>query len=493
MEPKNVALVIALCLWMPSVSAAAAEATGALPDYHIRIKDKALARLLVHRERIRDLDFLTAGDRLWVPATFVHEDEPYGIKLRLRGDLPVHWRGSKQSYRVKFKDRPFQGRREINLIVPWDKHYAVEWLQTLVANDLGLLFFAGDFVNVVVNGEDAGLYYQSEHPTSEYLERNGRPASSIFTFGENWTLFFGKRHHYIGFENPGSATSPPFESIAQIKQRATYDGGEPLQARRQLAYLLEFYELLTEGSAAEVAERAPYYLDVDKFARFVALQDFFGSSHGMALNDNSRLYLDSTSGKFEFIPWDTALWSIAERAEKRGTDAAGMLTPENPVFRRLLEEVPGVRAERDRVLRRLVADGANYRARLRERHAALQNAYPDEERLHEQAERHDRVAPVRRPHAQAVVVGVFGLWRGRRRGRLAGGRATFRRVHRSKVATQHRHQRHEQQRLDHIESVGDAGQEQLERIQTGGNVRFQVGQSLADVVDLDRDPSRHER
>jgi len=389
LKRRQLAGVIACCLTVTATVTTAAESD--LPAYQIQVKDKALRRFIAHRERIQSLDFLTAEDRLWVPATFLHAGEPYDIQLRLRGDLPAHWRGSKQSYRVKFKDQPFQGRREINLIVPWDKHYAVEWLQTLVAKDLGLLFFAGDFVNVVINGEDAGLYYQSEHPTSEYLERNGRPASSIFTFGENWTFYYGKRHHYIGFENPGSATSPPVESVAQIKQRATYDGDEPEQVRRQLAYLIEFYELLTEGSAAEVAERAPYYLDLDKFARFVALQDFFGSSHGMALNDNSRLYLDPTSGKFEFIPWDTPLWSIAERAQQRGTDAAGLLTPENPVFRRLIEAVPGLRAERDRVLRRLVDDGAGYRARLRERHAALQSAYPDEERLREQAARHDRV------------------------------------------------------------------------------------------------------
>jgi spore coat protein CotH len=389
LKRRQLAGAIACCLTVTATAAGAADSD--VPAYQIQIKDEALRRFLAHREQIQSLDFLTAGDRLWVPARFVHAGETYDVKLRLRGDLPAHWRGSKQSYRVKFKDRPFQGQREINLIVPWDKHYAVEWLQTLVAEDLGLLFFEGDFANVAINGEDAGLYYQSEQPTSEYLERNGRPASSIFTFGENWTLYYGKRHHYIGFENPGSATSPPVESVAQIKQRATYDDGEPEQARRQLAYLIEFYELLTEGSAADVAERAPYYLDLDQFARFVALQDFFGSSHAMALNDNSRLYLDPTSGKFEFIPWDTALWSIAEQAEKRGTDVAGLLTPENPVFRRLLESVPGVRAERDRVLRRLVADGARYRALLRQRHAALQRAYPDEERLREQAVRHDRV------------------------------------------------------------------------------------------------------
>jgi spore coat protein CotH len=389
LRPHRYAGTIVCCLSV--LAAVAAMADGEIPAYQIQIKDKALGRFLAHRERIQSLEFLTADDRLWVPATFVHAGDAYAVKLRLRGDLPAHWRGSKQSYRVKFKERPFQGRREINLIVPWDKHYAVEWLQALVAKDLGLLSFEGDFVNVVINGEDAGLYYQSEHPTSEYLERNGRPASSIFTFGENWTLYYGKRHHYIGFENPGIATSPPVESVAQIKQRATLDDDQPERARLQLAYLIEFYELLTEGSASDVAERAPYYLDLGKFARFVALQNFFGSSHGMALNDNSRLYLDSTSGKFEFIPWDIALWSIAERADKRGTDSIGLLTPENPVFRRLLRAVPGLRAERDRVLRRLVADGERYRAQLRERHAALQRAYPGEERLREQAARHDRV------------------------------------------------------------------------------------------------------
>jgi hypothetical protein len=391
LKPKHVALVVALCLWMPSASAGETDAAEALPGYHIRIGDKALRRLLAHRERIRDLETLTAEDRLWIPATFIHEDEPYEVKLRLRGDLPVHWRGSKQSYRVKFKRRPFQGRKEINLIVPWDKHYAVEWLQTRVAEDLGLLFFPSHFVNLTINGEDAGLYFENEHPTREYLERNGRMASSIFTFGANWTLYFGKSYHHIAFSLPGSATTPPVESIGQIKQRATYDDGNPEYARKQLAYLLELYELLTEGSVKDVAERAGYYLDLEKFARFVALQDFFGTTHGMALNDNTRLYLDPTSGKFEFIPWDTALWSLRERAQERNVSVAELLMPENPVFRRLFEAIPGLRAVRDEVLRGLVARGEEYRAQLERQHAELLRLYPDDERLRGQRARHDAV------------------------------------------------------------------------------------------------------
>jgi len=392
---RKLTLFIALVSWALSApsSEVAAEATpdAALPAYHIRIKDKPLRRLIAHREQIQELDFLTVEDRLWVPAAFVYAGEPYAVKLRLRGDLPVHCRGSKQSYRVKFKRRPFQGRKEINLIVPWDKHYAVEWLQTRVAEDLGLLFFPGRFVNVTINGEDAGLYYESEHPTREYLERNGRMPSSIFTFGANWTLYFGKSYHHIAFELPGSTTSPPVESIGQIKQRATYDDGNPEYARKQLAYLLEFYELLTGGSSAEVARRAGYYLDLEKFARFVALQNFFGTTHGMALNDNTRLYLDPTSGKFEFIPWDTALWSVAKRARERNASVEDLLTPEDPVFRKLFAAIPELRAYRDEVLRGLVARGEEYRAQLERRHAELLRLYPAEERLHTQSARHDAV------------------------------------------------------------------------------------------------------
>jgi len=370
---------------------AGAVSVAALPAYRIEIEAEPLQRLTEHRERIREFDFLTAADRLWIPATFVHAGESYDVKLRLRGDLPVHWRGDVQSYRVKFVRRPFRGMKELSLIVPWDKHYAVEWLQNRVAEDLGLLAFPGRFVDVTLNGEPIGLYYESEHPTRAYLERQGRPASSIFTFGASWTLYFSKEYHHILFELPGSTSQPPIESVAQIKQRATYAKGDEDAARKQFAYLLEFYDLLTTRSVAEVAERAGYFLDLEKFARFVALQDFFGSIHGMALNDNTRLYLDPTSGKFEFIPWDTALWSVAERAQKRDVPVKALLEPENPAFQKLFLAIPELRVVRDEVLGKLVTKSGYYRRLLAEEHAKLVRLYPDDERLRVQSERHDTV------------------------------------------------------------------------------------------------------
>jgi len=378
-----------LCATLAAPLPGAAE--DGLPVYQLRIKDKALRRFLAHRESIRDRGFLSPDDRLWVPATFEHGGVAYKVKIRLRGDLPVHWRGEKNSYRVKFKGQPFRGQTELNLIVPWDKHYAVEWLQTRVADELGLLYFPGRFVDLVINGEPAGLYYENEHPTRAYLERHRRTPSSIFTFGANWTRYFGMPYHYIAFELPGSTTTPPIESIGQIMQRGTTAKGDEETARKQRAYLEDFYRLLTEGSVADVARLADRYLDLEKFARYVALQNYFGSAHGMALNDNTRLYLDPTSGKFEFIPWDIALWSLAERAEERGVRVADLLTPQDPVFHKIFSAFPEVRVRRDAVLRELLARSEEFAESLDRAHARLERSHPEDERLRQQRVRHNAV------------------------------------------------------------------------------------------------------
>jgi len=391
----SIALVLLLCSGARSeppgdragLAWALVQETGPepLPAYHLHLDAKPLRKLMAYRERIQHQAFLSPDDREWVTATFSHEGERYPVRLRIRGDLPAHWRGDRLSYRLKFKTRPFRQQKEINLILPWDKHYGIEFLQTRIADDLGVPCFPGRFVNLYVNGRDAGLYFESEHPTAEYLERTGRTASSIFTFAFYWSHYFGKSYHHAAFVLPGSRELPPVQGIGQIKQRATYGSDRPLFAKKQLAYALELYRLLTSGSKQEIASRAGSYLALDNFASYVAIQDFFGSPHGMSLNDNLRLYLDPTSGKFEFMPWDTSLRPLDARLSSPGASLDELLTPEDEVFAVLLEVVPQLRERKDQILRRLVADGDRYRAELSRIHARLIRLYPEDERLRSDA------------------------------------------------------------------------------------------------------------
>jgi len=354
-----------------------------LPRYHLSIEPKPLRRLMAWRDEIYDREALSPDERLWVPATFIHEGKRYPVKIRIRGDLPVHWRGDRQSLRVKFRERLFEGRKEINLILPWDKHYGVELLQTRVSKDLGLPYFPGRFVHLHINGADAGLYLENEHPTREYLERTGRPASSIFTFASYWSQYFAKPYHVV-FVDPPSRELAPLEGIGQIKQRRTFDDDQPELALKQLEYAMELYRLMAEGSPEEIGARAGRYLDLDNLAAYVALQDFFGSRHAMELQDNIRLYLDPTSGRFLFMPWDTSLRPLGDRLEEPGVTLETLLVPHDEAFGALLEHVPGLRARKNAILRDLVARGDDYRSELNRIHARLIRLYPDDERLRRQ-------------------------------------------------------------------------------------------------------------
>ncbi len=358
-----------------------------LPAYRLQIETQPLRALQDYRDRIHDIDFLPPGERFWIRATFESGGERYPERLRNRGDLPVHWRGEQISYRLKFTDRLFQGRKEINLIVPWDKHYGVELLQTRVADALGLGYFPGRFVSLAINDQDTRLYYENEHPTREYLERTGREPSSIFTFAANWTFYFGQQYHTVWFVKPGSRERPPISSLGQIKQRRTFDRRDPEIARRQLGYVAAFYALLSEGSLEEIAAGAGLYLDLENFARYVALQDFFGSRHSLEFGDDTRLYLDPASGKFEFMPWDTRLMSLRRRLEERGGTLEALLKPDNGMFRALFEAIPGVRAARDAALAELLREGDLYAAELDRIHTRLVQLHPEDERLRTDTER----------------------------------------------------------------------------------------------------------
>ena len=398
----RLAVTAAWLAWLPLVAGAGAEPTpleralaaeappDPLPTLELAIERDELARLEAFRQRIYDWKTLPPAERLWIKTTLVDGEERYPARLRIRGDLPVHWRGSRQSYRLKFRKRLHEGRKELNLILPADKHYGVEVLQTRLAEELGLPFFPSRFVNLTVNGEDTGLYLENEHPTRDYLRRTGLPPSSIFTFSAWWTVYYAESTYHAVFFQPGHRDLPPLKGIGQIKQRATYERGRPELARKQLAYAQEFYRLVNRSSLEEIRRRAPLYLDLENFARYVALHDFLGSRHAMELADNTRLYLDPTSGKFLFMPWDTSLRSLAKELRGLGGDWEKLLTPHDDAFRALFDAAPGVRAERDRALRKLVADGERHRGELASIHARLISSRPDDKGLHENAESLDK-------------------------------------------------------------------------------------------------------
>ena len=92
---------------------------------------------------------------------------------------------------------------------------------------------------------------------------------------------------------------PAYEAIYDLKTQATAE-----QRRR----VIEFARLVTLAGDAEFAHRLGEFLDLEKFARYLACEVLL-SNYDSFLSDGQNFYfhLDPLSNKFGFIPWDLDL------------------------------------------------------------------------------------------------------------------------------------------------------------------------------------------
>ena len=156
-------------------------------------------------------------------------------------------------------------------------------------------------------------------------------------FGSKKTPLF-KPVTYELFQDLGDDWTD-YEAIYDLKTSAT-----PEQQRR----VIEFARLLTRAGDAEFAARLGDFLDLDKFARFLAGQVLLSNYDGfLSDGQNFYLYLDPVSNRFGFIPWDMDLsWgSFFLLGTLRERETASIWHPWVGQHR-LLERVLGVDAFR---------------------------------------------------------------------------------------------------------------------------------------------------
>lgn len=147
-----------------------------------------------------------------------------------------------------------------------------------------------------------GLYLMEEAVDGAFLaERFGSRKTPLFK-PSTYHLF-----EYLG--DDWSAYAP----IYDLKTKAT-----PAQRRR----IIEFARLVTFASDREFAERVGGFLDLDEFARFLAVQVLLPNYDSILFTgQNYYLYLGPSSNQFGFIPWDLdAAWGnfwIATKAQQQ--------------------------------------------------------------------------------------------------------------------------------------------------------------------------------
>ena len=221
----------------------------------------------------------------YVPAKIEYNNVTYKIKLRLKGDLiNEHLGGNKWSFRVKLKgDNTILGMKRFSIHHPQTRNYLYEWVFHKILDREDVVSMRYDFIDVVLNGKDLGVYALEEHFEKRLLENNQRKEGPILKFNENlrWrqVLKFWYDYKYAipsGFGEYESSYVDAFNTDKDIESLS-----EPNDFTKSIALMESFRK--GDLSTSEV-------FDIDKMSTCYAIMDVAGSLHA-AYWFNMRFYL----------------------------------------------------------------------------------------------------------------------------------------------------------------------------------------------------------
>ena len=107
------------------------------------------------------------------------------IKLKLKGSHDDHWSHPyKWSFKVKTKnsEENIYGLKSFAVQHPATISYLYEWLFHIVLKEENLIDHKVKFINLVVNGNDLGVYILIEQISKELIEKNKRREGPVIGF-----------------------------------------------------------------------------------------------------------------------------------------------------------------------------------------------------------------------------------------------------------------------------------------------------------------------
>jgi hypothetical protein len=324
-----------------------------LPIYNLKIGRQRYATLEKVAEEARKKGWMSDDLKVWVNAKFIHEDREYNVKVRIRGDMPNHWSGPKKSWRVKFgkqklndngkiiKERVFfNGKRQINLIIPQDRRLILAYFINSLMREAGLVVPRDRFVILRINGVLQGLYYEVEHFDKPLLAANRRPETTVF--GQSDRVMHFEKYTKYGIPTAADARY----DIGSMRRSVDRDGQ---LAMRAMQVLIDHSLNPTDENFSRVRQ----VLDWEKYLRFRVITTLCNTNHVRFGSDNLRLYYDTSRGLLEPIPWDVHLVRLPKEPgtidfwNSHGPDEIQKATLRNPALR----------LQRNKILWEMFGDG----------------------------------------------------------------------------------------------------------------------------------------
>ena len=118
-----------------------------------------------------------------------NDNKKYNAQIKLKGQLNDHFKHEKKwSFKIKIEDNfNVKGLTRFALQPPETLDYLNEWLFIKALEKKNLIALKTDYVELIVNGENFGIYTIQESVSKDTLEKNRRRDSAIIGFdNDNW-------------------------------------------------------------------------------------------------------------------------------------------------------------------------------------------------------------------------------------------------------------------------------------------------------------------
>lgn len=232
----------------------------------------------------------------YVPAELSHDGRAFRAKLRIKGKLTDHVKGSKWSFRVvSKKDGGFLGMRRFSLQHPGTRNYLCDWLYHRLMRAEGVIALRYGFAQVRFNDDDLGIYAYEEHFGPELLEHNGRVDGPLFRFDP--ALFWEHRLNEMNklrFDEPFAAYQ-----AAAVDAFGSSDLEKDKEARSRFEEAVALMDSFRRGEM-----KASEVFDADRIARHHAILDLVGGHHSMDWSD-VKFYFDPVLKRVEPISYES--------------------------------------------------------------------------------------------------------------------------------------------------------------------------------------------
>jgi len=247
-----------------------------LDNFNLEINQKNIIKIESNRkEKLEDPknEFISAVANIKLNGDLIKTN------IRLKGDREIHYENKdKSSYKFNLKKNfAYKSLTSFSIQKPRIRNYIHEWIFHEMAKDLGLISLKYDFVNLIINGENKGLFVLEESFSNTLIEKNNRRAGPIFGLNEEFEM-----------NNFFSANFDPY----QVKYWNRPENKELfLVAKNKLKKLQTKNFQLKD------------IIDIKKWSDYFVLCDLLYTHHGL-LPKSVKFYYNPISGLFEPIPFD---------------------------------------------------------------------------------------------------------------------------------------------------------------------------------------------